>query len=219
MAQMSGTMGTILINPNTNTETTSRMVEIARRAVPGLEISGVTAPFGVSMIQTEAELVTAAEAVLALAPGLGSEVDGVIVSAFGDPGLGALSTVLSCPVVGIGEASFHEAAAGGARFGVATTTPGLVAAIAVRVEAAGLAARFTGTCLTPGNAQDLMADPEALVAALRDAVEAAIAQGADRVIIGGGPLAEAARRLQAETGHPIVAPVPAAARRLRALLG
>mgnify|MGYP002721369423 FL=1 len=58
----------------------------------------------------------------------------------------------------------------------------------------------------------MTARPEALVEALGLAVEACISDGARAVIIGGGPLARAARVLAPRFAVPIVEPVPAAAR-------
>ena len=58
-----------------------------------------------------------------------------------------------------------------------------------------------------------MADPVRLVPALRGACEAAIAEGgAEAVIIGGGPLAEAAETLRDCLPVPIIAPIPEATR-------
>lgn len=138
-----------LLNPNTSAATTAAMVEIARAAAPGLAIEGRTAPFGAPLITDEPALARGAEAVLAMADGAGldragpdgtgpngtgpsgTRAEGLIVAAFGDPGLDALRARLSIPVTGIGEASFRAAAAHG-RFGIATTTPALEAAIAAR---------------------------------------------------------------------------------------
>ena len=212
-------MTVYVVNPNTSEETTARMVAIAAAAVPSLAFRGATAAFGAAMITDEAGLETGARAVEALVGSLPGPVRGVIVAAFGDPGIEAVRAALTCPVVGIGEASFAEAADGGRRFGVATTTPGLVDAIAARVEAMGHGAAFTGTCLTAGDPFALMREPEALLRALAGAVEDCIAAGAERVIIGGGPLAQAAARLRAETGREIVEPLPAAARMMARLLG
>jgi Asp/Glu/hydantoin racemase len=63
-------------------------------------------------------------------------------------------------------------------------------------EALGLRSRYTGARFAEGDPQELMRDPAQLRAALAETVEACIAQdGAEAVIIGGGPLGEAAREL------------------------
>jgi allantoin racemase len=203
----------LLVNPNTRQATTEAMLDIARVAAPGVVVEGLTAPYGVPLITNAAQLARAAEAVtaaLAASPPLG--FDGVIVAAFGDPGLAALRDRLPIPVTGIAEAGMAEAARHGA-FAVVTTTPDLVEAIARRAEAYGHGDRFLGTVLTEGEVGAVMADQDRLVAALRAACLRAIdATGAKALVIGGGPLAVAARAIAGEIPVPVIEPVPAAMR-------
>jgi Asp/Glu/hydantoin racemase len=202
----------ILVNPNTTAATTAAMVEIARaEAGPRAEIVGMTAPVGVGLITEPAALAEAADAVTGMADSL-READAVIVAAFGDPGLPMLRAVLPCPVTGIAEAGMAEAAQGGRRFAVVTTTPLLVESIAGLAAAYGHGG-FMGTYLTPGPPGPLMADPDLLAAALLDACTRAVREGgAEAVVIGGGPLAVAARRLAGQVAVPLIEPVPAAVR-------
>ena len=199
-----------LINPNTSANTTAAMVAIAE-AEAGFAISGQTAPFGQPLITTEAALDEAARAVATMARGLRG-ASGVIVSAFGDPGLEALRAALECPVTGIAEASMAEAASGGRRFAVVTTTPDLIHAIARRASAEGHAG-FVGTWVTPGDPAWLTARPDALREALHAACLRALEDtGVEAIVIGGGPLALAARGLSGTLPVPIIEPVPAAVR-------
>lgn len=206
-------MRLLLVNPNTNPVTTEAMVAIARDAVPGITIEGLTAPFGVPLITDAAALATAAEAVVAALTGPLSGVDGVIISAFGDPALPRLKDILAVPVTGIAEAGMAEAAAGGRRFAVVTTTPDLTASIAGLAGRYGHGAAFLGTVLTEGDTQTVMADPDRLAEALLAACRRAIRElGAEAIVIGGGPLAVAARRIGPDVSVPLVEPVPAAVR-------
>lgn len=217
----------LLINPNTSSASTDMMVGIAAAcsaALPGrLAISGCTAGQGPSMIVNEAELAAAALQVQlawqAAASAAGKPWAGIIVSAFGDPGMPALRASTRLPVVGICEASLLEAAQGGRRFGIATVTPELAGLIQQRVEELGLGTAYTGIRLTPGEPRALAARPEVLQAALAEAVNQCIVEdGAQAVVIGGGPLAQAAAQLQARWGVPIIEPIPAAVRQLQARL-
>ena len=120
--------------------------------------------------------------------------------------------ILPCPVTGIAEAGMAEAGAGGRRFAVATTTPDLRDSIAATAARHGHGS-FAGTWTTPGDPAALMADADALVRALEAACRAAIAEGgAEAVVIGGGPLARAARALAGTLPVPLIEPVPAAVR-------
>ena len=141
-------------------------------------------------------------------------VAAIIIAAFGDPGLEELRAQVEVPVFGIREQAFHEAARDGRPFGVATTTPdpGLLEGFRQTAVALGYADQFRGTRATPGDPNALMAkSPDELDAALAEAVRASIADGAEAVIIGGGPLTASALRLQPQFDIPLVVPVIAAA--------
>lgn len=206
----------ILINPNTNPSMTARMLAIARGAAQGrIILEGVTAKLGAPLITNEADLTRAAEAVLLLASELPHGSSGIIVSAFGDPGVARLRALTEVPVVGIGEAGIREAAVGGRRFCVATTTPGLVTAINARVEALGLSANYAGVVLTQGGVVEVTNDPSRLEAELTKAIERAVDKlRVEAVVIGGGPLSEAASHLAEACAVEIVQPIPAAVRQL-----
>lgn len=205
-------MRLLLVNPNTNAGTTDAMVAIAREASPANDIVGLTAPFGVPLITAPDELAIAAEAVgTVLAVRMPPGISAVVISAFGDPGLEAARKSLRVPVVGIAEAAMAEAAQGDRRFAVVTTTPDLVASIARRAVLYGHAGTFLGTMLTRGDVHHVMADRDRLVDALEEACERAVGSlGAEAIIIGGGPLAVAARALAGRIAVPLIEPIPAA---------
>lgn len=208
-----------LVNPNTSRATTEAMVAIARETLPGVDFTGLTAPFGVALISDEEGLSVAAEAVRTIEFEAIEDLQGVIVAAFGDPGLDGLSARLSVPVVGIAQSGMLAAAAGGRRFSVATTTPDLVTAIEKRAETYGIRQQLASVRLTEGDLAETMADPDLLVSRLGTAIEAAIRlDGAAAVVIGGGPLAVAARTLADLVSVPLIEPVPEAARRIGKML-
>jgi allantoin racemase len=211
----------VLINPNTNKATTDMMVQIARSAAPNdIEIVGATAPQGPAMIVEPEALAASAPQVVELGVGLGKDASGIIISAFGDPGWADLRRQAKVPVVGIAEAAMLAASDKGRRFGVATTTPKLVASIDARAAELGLAKLYTGTRVTTEDPNALVADPARLVEALRQVVATCIAQDkAEAVIIGGGPLGNAAIALTPMFGVPVIAPIPAAVHRMAGLVG
>ena len=201
-----------LLNPNTSVETTRMMVAIAKDSAAAVaEIVGHTAGFGAVLITEPEALDLAAHAVAALAEDL-DKANAVIISAFGDPGLEKLRSMLSVPVTGIAEAGMAEAARDGRRFAVVTTTPRLRGRIAETAARYGYTT-FAGTWTTDGDPAALTADARSLEAELGRAIEAAVREGsAEAVVIGGGPLAVAARSLAASSPVPLIEPVPAAVR-------
>jgi Asp/Glu/hydantoin racemase len=143
------------------------------------------------------------------------KVAAIIVAAFSDPGLEELRAAVDVPVFGIGESVFHEAAAGGRAFGIVTVTPapGLIDSFRDRAAALGYAGQYRGVRVTPGDPTELVKSPEALDAALAEAARASIDEdGAEAVIMGGGPLSASAHRLQPQFDVPLVVAVNAAAR-------
>lgn len=222
MADLTDLHATIaLINPNTSTSTTAAMVDIARGVLPpGIEVRGLTAAFGPPTITQPDELARSAAEVMRLGQQAIASWDrplGLIVGAFGDPGLDQLRRHVpqppAVPTGGLAEASIQEACREGRRFGIATTTPALEMAMTQRVEASGAAEFFTGFRFTGSDPLVLMASEDRLHEELGDAVRESVStDGADVVIIGGGPLAQAAVQLETELDVPLVVPIAAAAR-------
>lgn len=210
----------LLINPNSSAATTTMMVEIANGALDQAHVVvGATASRAPAMITTAMALQASAQEVVEIARAHRNACDGIIVAAFGDPGLAEIRATCAVPVVGIGESAMLTAAEGGRRFGVATTTPELTDSIAGLAAALGLGNQFTGTRVTAGDPVAVTSDTLALVAALEQATRACVeADGADAVIIGGGPLAQAAHDLQPRFDVPIIRPLAAAAERIAQLL-
>lgn len=211
-------MRLLLVNPNTNADTTAMMAEIAREALQGednpvqpIGIEGLTVRRGVTLITNEAAL---AEAALAVTERLTtidlSAYAGIIIAAFGDPGLAATRLLSAIPVTGIAEAAMAEAVG---RFAVVTTTPDLEQSIIDTAIRYGHRGRFAGVVLTPGDPTALMASTEALREAMLAACHRAIeAHRPDSIVIGGGPLARIARELRPLLPVPVIEPIPASVR-------
>jgi allantoin racemase len=211
----------LVINPNSSRDTTMMMVEIARSCVPdGVAVAGATATRSPPMIVTAEALAAAADEVVEIGMRQAPRASGVIVCAFGDPGLETLRRTVSIPVVGICEASMIEAAAGGRRFGVATVTPQLASPIEQRARDLKLWHLYTGIRLTPGDPVKLAGNSSHLEKALAKAVaECFEYDHADAVIIGGGPLGQAAITLARSFNRNVIAPIPAAVQQLVRLIG
>lgn len=210
-----------LINPNTSHATTAMMTAIAGKHALGMAVEGMTASRGVPMILDEEALEASAEGVVDMGRRAAANgAAGVVISAFGDPGLEALTRICRIPVVGICEASMLEASKGGRRFGIATVTPDLVGSFEAKAEALGLRHLFAGTRLTEGNPASLTTDPVALRDALQNAANTCFERdAADVVIIGGGPLGEAAEHIQRNLAAPVIAPIRSAVTLLLSRLG
>ena len=201
----------LLINPNSSELTTGMMLNIARRTSNGrLQLEAATVDRSPSMIINERQLIASAEQVIEIGINRSAACAGIIVSAYGDPGVMYLQEKLSIPVIGICEASMMMAAAKGRKFGVATVTPELADAIAARADSLNFTQLYTGIRCTLGDPQTLAGNNDQLCEELEKAVNLCILDGAEAVIIGGGPLGEAAEYLRTRFEVPIIAPISAA---------
>lgn len=204
----------LLVNPNSSPATTAAMAGLVRSAAPHHRVEGFTNDGAPSAILDAPGLEQAQLRLLArIGDPAFTAAGAIIVAAFADPCLEAIRARHPVPVAGIAEAGMAAAAAGGRRFAVVTTTPGLAASIDGLAAAYGHAAGFAGVELTPGDPAAVMADPARLATALAEACERAVrGRGAEAIVIGGGPLAVAARAIAADCPVPLVEPVPEAAR-------
>lgn len=177
-------------------------------------VLGVSATSGPAMITTPQALTNAAAHMVDLVSGTVKRhrTDAVIIGGFGDPGVETLRDVIGMPVIGIGEAALREASSNGSRFAIATTTGQLVAQLTWMVDNLTLTSAFTGVEVTATQPLCLARFPAASRRELAAAVQRARAGGADKVIIGGGPLSSFADDLEQLFPGVIVDPVCAAAR-------
>ncbi len=187
---------------------------------PNVRVTGKTNTQAPTLLATPADMQLAEQGVLAL--GLQAaqaltdleKTGAIIIAAFSDPGLSALRAQVSMPVLGIGESAFLEAATQYGRFGIVTITPDadFLASFSARATALGISDQYCGARVTQGNAQALLANPALLDAALSAAITESMMDGAQAIILGGGPLSAAAARLQSQFDVPLINPVAAAAR-------
>jgi len=135
----------------------------------------------------------------------------VVIACFSDPGLAATRTLLSCPVIGVQEASVLAAMGLAPRFGIialsqtpiarharALATMGVLDRLCCEVGLSGVSAHDAG------HSEELY--PEILAAGRR-----IVAAGAGAVVLGCAGFGPRRLRLQADLGVPVVDPVLAGA--------
>lgn len=214
-------MRLLVVNSNTTDSVTNRIAAAARLAAsPGTEIEAVSAPFGLPLIVTRADWLVAGPATLAALAARRGSYDAAVIACFGDPGLDAAKELLDVPVLGISEAAFHAAAMLGRRFGMVSFTAALRPMFEDCLAHHGLAARCAGFRMGPAFAGDpgLVAEQRAelLVDLCRQSAEQ---DGAEAVILAGGPLAGLAPVIADRVPVPLVDGTAAAVRMAEALVG
>ena len=213
-------MRLLLVNPNITEAVTVAMAAEARRvASAGTEIAAVTAGFGAAYVENRVEAAIAAHAVLdALAAGA-EGCDGAIVAAFGDPGLLAAREMLDIPVVGLSESALLTAWTLGRRYSIVCLTPRLGVWYRETAEGYGLAGRLASVRPLDLPIPDIARAKDRLRAALVAECRRAVEQdGAEVVILGGGPLAGLAHEAAEEISVPALDGVSCAVRLVESLV-
>ncbi len=218
-------MKLLVINPNISDDVTALIEsEALRSAAPGTELVVRMAGHGVEYIETRFESLIAAGAVAEVIAGHtrpGSDpVDGVVVAAFGDPGMPALKELTDVPVIGITEAALCAAALQGHRFSIIAISDRIRPWYLECVERFGLGGRLASirsineSLNGIGSVQQDF--KETLLALSRQAVTE---DGADVVILAGAPLAGLARELRGQIPVPVVDGISAGIRMAEAVVG
>ncbi len=198
----------LLINPNTNPLTTQRLQRVLQPLVPpDVRLDVATARFGAPYIACEASHAVAAHACLDAwatqrslpAPAL----HGVLIGCFGDPGLFALREVSGCPVTGLAEASFIQAAAHGP-FAIVTGGERWKSMLHRLANSLGYDAQLRHIETVAPTGAALQADPDMALRTLGQACQNAAQTGVASIILGGAGLAGYAQQLQAHCAVPLI---------------
>jgi allantoin racemase len=215
-------MKLLIINPNSSASVTARIDAAAQTArQPGEEITTICATGAPDLIVTPADAQAAEAAVTRTLAAQTAQVDGIILASFGDTGLDAVRAQTSVPVVGIAQSAYAMASVLGPRMAIVSFAPAM--AEALRKTALGyghgdrLAAMHMVTGATwddPGEIQDRLA-PQLLALCQHSAH----VDGVSSIVLGGGPLAGLAMRLQGQVAVPVIDGTTAAIATLRVALG
>lgn len=204
----------LLLTGNTDPAITALIASRAAEAIPRLglpaaELVPATAPFGARYISTRAAVAVAGHAVLAaLAKHVGRDnpagYDAAIIACFGEPGIEAARELMPIPVVGMAEASIAAALALAPRIALLT---GGASWVPMLEEFALIRGYGPDRVMVRGIAStgDMIArDPDGAAGLLTEAANAATAEGARAVVLGGAGLAGLAPRVAPLVRVPVL---------------
>ncbi|MEL6677658.1 MAG: aspartate/glutamate racemase family protein [Pseudomonadota bacterium] len=207
-------MSVIIINPNSTTLMTEAMLEAARCACPSLTFEGWTSHRGPPAIQGPEDGARAEAPLLDLVQEADARgAQGIVIGCFDDTALAQASKLASCPVIGIGQASYHHAALRGWRFSVVTTLAVSVPILEQNINDLGLD-RFLGRVRASDVAVlELNEDQSAADArVVAEAERAAREDDVDAVILGCAGMVEVADKVRRSVGLSVLDPTIVAAR-------
>lgn len=213
-------MKILVINPNISTSVTELIEAEAKRAAsPGTELQFATADLGVAYIETRFEALLGGYAAACITAERYGSYDGVVIAAFGDPGLLGIKELLPVPVVGMTEAALASACLLGQRFSIIAISARIKAWYQECVERSHLSTRLASIRSLEQPLRDIGAVQEDHTERLKElAREAVERDGADVIILAGAPLAGLARGVAKDLPVPVVDGVSSAVRHCESLV-
>jgi Asp/Glu/hydantoin racemase len=217
-------MRILVVNPNISESVTELIQAEAQRSVsPGTTLTMATAPFGVAYIETRFEALVGGYATACAIAEYQAEhqgqYDGVVVAAFGDPGLAAIKELCNVPVVGMTEAALASACLLGQRFSIIAISHRIEAWYRECVAANGLSSRLASVRSLQQPLRDIGSVQEDHAARLEElSLQAVREDGADVIIVAGAPLAGLSRTLKDRIPVPVVDGVSSAIRHCESLI-
>ena len=214
-------MKLLIINPNSSATVTRRIDDAAQAACqPGEQITTICAVGAPDLIVTPDDARIAACAVTRTLEEWSEPIDGIILASFGDTGLEAVRARTSKPVVGIAQSAYAMASVIGPHMSIVSFSPAMAEALRKTAEGYGHAARLRAMHMVegatwgdPGEIQATLA-PQLLSLCQKSARE----DGVNSIVLGGGPLAGLAARLQPRVSVPVIDGTTAAIATLRVAL-
>lgn len=213
----------LIINPNTSAETATRMQALCREvAEPGTVVEATSIKprpgFSAHKVFSYVDLAICTPETIKLAWQNRDRFDGMIVAGFSDVGVDAIKEMLSIPVLGIAEASYHLASLISHRFSVLTGTTKWTPPKDDYVRALGVESKVASfRSYSEWDENDSFDELKARL--LKVARQAIDEDGAEAVILGGGPLIGYGKLLQAELGIPVIDPTVAALKLMETMIG
>lgn len=208
----------LVINPNTSPEMTAEIARTAEVVFSEPWTCEVTpAPAGPESLESWTDYHLASVCVLPLLDNY-SDVDGVVLACFGDPGLFVLKEQCPVPVVGIAEASMSLALLLGAKFGILAGMGRAVELMDSMVQTYGLNERYAGSQSLAMRVLEFDHGREKTLDTLAAASGVLRAQGAEVLLLGCAGLTGFVEELQDRVSMPVIDPVEAGCRALIALV-
>jgi Asp/Glu/hydantoin racemase len=212
----------LVINPNTAEKTAVLMEEACNKvAASGTVVHAICIrerpDFSSYKVFSYVDLAACTVETIKIAWQKRLDYDGIIVAGFSDVGVDAIKELLDIPVLGIAEAAYHIAALLGHRFSVLTGTAKWTPPKEDYVKALGVEGKIASfRAYSEWDSNDSL---EELKRRLIGVAKACIEEdGAEVIVLGGGPLVGYGKLIETELGIPVVDPTLAAFKLMESLV-
>jgi allantoin racemase len=191
---------------NTSQEMTDAIDRVAHAAAgSSAHVVTIRSQRGPYTIEGSLDIALATTGMLEVVAAYRDPFDAIVVACFGDPGFDALRLLVQVPVVGIGAASFMQAACLSRRFAIVTPVAGTPERYAACTAAMGLTRQFVGTYQTPLAVADFESEDPAVLETLVFHAEQAVKDGAECLLFGCAGIADQIRAIEARVGVTCIA--------------
>ena len=210
-------MTIIIINPNSTASMTDAMLAQACRSAPDLKFEGWTSHDGPAAIQGTADGEAARAPLLRLIEKASHQgADGIIIGCFDDTALEDAAELSACPVIGIGQASYHYAALRNWRFSVVTTLSVSTPIIRHNIERQGLGHLISSVRASEIPVLELETNTDyAGTIVAKEAKRAEQDDGVSAIILGCAGMVEVIETVRKELSIVVIDPVECAAACMR----
>jgi len=198
-------MKILVINPNTTASMTTKIGAAARAvARPDTEIVAANSQNGPASIQGFLDVATCVPGLLDEVR-LHPDVDAIVIACFDDTGLDAVRSLVSVPVLGIGEAAYHAASMIATKFSVITTLSRSVPGLENNLLNYGLAQKCVRVRATDIPVLKLEEGDPATLYKIRSEIREAIDKdNAEAIVLGCAGMADLMAQLSQEFGLPVI---------------
>ena len=198
-------MKILVINPNTTVSMTTKIAATAKAvARPDTEIIAANSQSGPTSIQGFLDVATCVPGLLeevAMHP----DVDAIVIACFDDTGLDAVRSLVSVPVLGIGEAAYHAASMIATKFSVITTLSRSVPGLENNLMRYGLAQKCMRVRATDIPVLKLEEGDLTTLVKIQSEIHEAITQDhAEAIVLGCAGMADLMAQLSEEFGLPVI---------------
>jgi allantoin racemase len=191
----------LVVNPNTSEDMTAAIDRVGQ-ATAGTSATVVTlrSRQGPHTIEGPLDAALGVAGMLEVVGAYAQPFDAVVVACFGDPGIEALRMLVRVPVVGIGAASFIQAAFISQRFAIVTPAVGTPERYAAVTAALGITRQFLGAYQTQLSVVDFESDDPSVLDTLVFHAQQAVKDGAECLLFGCAGIADHIHDIEERVG-------------------
>lgn len=198
----------LVINPNTSKEMTKHIGRVLKKVkFRDTVLKVVDLERGPKTIESSYDVGLAVPEMLKIIERESKEFNAILIACFADPGLEAAREICQIPVLGIMEASIYVASMLGEKFSILSINKRRAPTKWRYVRSLGLSGRMASVVSLDMPVVTMERDKGRLMVEIERAVEKAVKDGAEVIILGCAAMAGYSKEIEERVGIPVVDPI------------